>query len=108
VFDLPVSYDSDIDRALALMAEVGAGLQADPAFKDKILEPIEVVGVDHLAESGVVLKARIKTAPIQQWNVGREYNRRIKLAFDGAGIEIPVPHLKLLLSGPALEAVRSN
>jgi small conductance mechanosensitive channel len=54
----------------------------------------------------VVLKARIKTAPIQQWTVGREYNRRIKLAFDKAGIEIPVPHLKLFLSDSALAAMK--
>ncbi len=97
VVELPISYDSDIDKALALMAAVGAEMQSEERFASKILELIEVVGVDRLADSGVVLKARIKTAPIQQWSVGREYNRRIKLAFDRAGVEIPVPHLKLLL-----------
>jgi moderate conductance mechanosensitive channel len=105
VFDLPISYDSDIDEALRIMGAVGAAMQKEPAFTPKILEPIEVVGVDQLGDSGVVLKARVKTAPIEQWNVGREYNRRIKLAFDEAGIEIPVPHLKLLLSDRALKAV---
>jgi small conductance mechanosensitive channel len=105
VFDLPISYDSNIDEALRIMRAVGAAMQNEPAFKPKILEPIEVVGVDQLGDSGVVLKARIKTAPVEQWNVGREYNRRIKLAFDAAGIEIPVPHLKLLLSDRALKAV---
>lgn len=97
VFDLQVSYSSDIDRALLMMRRVGDGMQQDPAFADKILEPIEVVGVDGLGESGVVLKARIKTQPLQQWAVGREYNRRIKLAFDEEGIEIPFPHMKVVL-----------
>jgi small conductance mechanosensitive channel len=97
VFNLQVSYDSDIDSALAIMKRVGAQLQANPDFADKILEPIEVVGVDNLADSGVVLKARIKTLPVQQWSVGREYNRRIKLAFDEAGIEIPFPHMKIIM-----------
>lgn len=97
VFDLQVSYGSDIDRALEVMNRVGAEMQADPEYADKILEPIEVVGVEALADSGVALKARIKTMPIEQWTVGREYNRRIKLAFDAAGIEIPFPHLKLVL-----------
>lgn len=97
VFDLQISYSSDIDRALETMRQVGDELQADPDFSDKILESIEVVGVDSLADSGVVLKARIKTRPIEQWNVGREYNRRIKLAFDREGIEIPFPHMKLVL-----------
>jgi moderate conductance mechanosensitive channel len=105
VFELPISYDSDIDKALELMGTIGRELQAEPEFKDKILSPIEVVGVDSLADSAVILKARIKTAPIQQWTVGREYNKRIKLAFDAAGVEIPVPHLKLQLSDRALEVL---
>lgn len=108
VFDLPISYDSDIDKALALMRTVGAEMWRDPEFRDAILEPIEVVGVDKLADSGVILKARIKTQPIQQWNIGREYNRRIKLAFDKADIEIPVPHLKLILGDRALEAINPS
>lgn len=98
VFNLQVSYDSDIDKAIEVMRDTGAKLMADAAFADMILEPIEVVGVDSLADSGVVIKARIKTRPIQQWAVGREYNRRIKMAFDAAGIEIPYPHLKMVLS----------
>lgn len=97
VFEPQISYDSDIDRAIEVMKTVGEELKADPAFSDRILEPIEVVGVDRLADSGIVLKARIKTQPIQQWNVGREYNRRLKLAFDEAGIQIPYPHLRLVL-----------
>lgn len=108
VFDIPISYDADIDLALEIMRQTGDELRADPAYADKIIDPIEVVGVDSLADSAVVLKARIKTAPLQQWNVGRQYNRRIKLAFDAAGVEIPVPHLKLLLSDRALAAVKNH
>lgn len=100
VFDLHVSYEADIDKALEVMKATGAEVQADLAFADMILEPIEVVGVDSLGESAVVLKARIKTRPLDQWNVGREYNRRIKQAFDAAGIEIPYPHMKLVLPDP--------
>jgi small-conductance mechanosensitive channel len=95
VFNLRVTYGSDLDAALAIMKRVGARLRSDPGFADKILEAIEVVGVDTLADNGVMLKARIKTVPLQQWTVGREYNRRIKLAFDEAGVEIAVPHLKV-------------
>lgn len=97
VFDLQISYGSSIDKALGLMREVGEAMREDPAFGDKILEPIEVVGVDNLADSGVMLKGRIKTLPLEQWAVGREYNRRIKHAFDDAGVEIPFPHMKVVL-----------
>jgi small conductance mechanosensitive channel len=97
VFDLTISYDSDVDRAVQIMRETGEALARDPNFAGKILEPIEVVGVDGFADSGVKLKARIKTRPIEQWTVGREYNRRIKPAFDQAGITIPYPHTRLVL-----------
>ncbi len=97
VFNLQISYDSDIDRALSVMHKVGKDMQADHEFGQYILEPIDVVGVDDLADSGVALKARVKTLPTEQWKVGREYNRRIKLAFDREGIEIPFPHMKIVL-----------
>jgi small conductance mechanosensitive channel len=97
VFDLMVSYDADLARAVQLMHATGAEMQRDTKFGPSIWEPIEVVGVDELAESGVRLKARIKTRPTEQWNVGREFNRRIKLAFDEAGVQIPYPHIKLVL-----------
>lgn len=105
VFNLQVSYESDIDRAFEIMRETGAGLAADPAFAKKILEPIEVMGVDGFADSGVKLKARIKTRPSEQWAVGREYNRRIKQAFDEAGISIPYPHTRLLFPEQMMAAL---
>jgi small conductance mechanosensitive channel len=57
-----------------------------------MLEEPEIFGVDKFADSSVVIKGRIRTRPIKQWEVGREYLRRIKLAFDREGIEIPFPH----------------
>lgn len=96
VFDLPIAYSADIGKALQLMHETGDQLRHEPPFDDAILEPIEVVGVDSLSERGVRLKARIKTKPIKQWMVGREYLKRIKLAFDANGIEMSFPHLKLV------------
>jgi small conductance mechanosensitive channel len=97
VFDLQISYESDVDHAIVVMRETANQLGHEPEYAEKILEPIEVVGVDNLAANGVALKARIKTRPMEQWTVGREYNRRIKLAFDREGIEIPYPHMKVVL-----------
>ncbi|MBS0412069.1 MAG: mechanosensitive ion channel family protein, partial [Proteobacteria bacterium] len=108
VFNLQVSYGADLDRAMKVMREVGAELQEEPEFGDRILEPIEVVGVDALADSGVVLKARLKTLPLQQWTVGREFNRRIKLAFDREGVEIPYPHMKLVLPESPLDGAGAH
>ena len=92
VFDIGVAYKEDVDQVMNIMKDVGAEMQEDNEFKDKILEPIEVVGLDQFGDSALIIKARLKTQPIQQWAVGREYRRRLKIAFDKAHIEIPFPH----------------
>lgn len=92
VFDVGVAYKEDTDVVADIMKKVGDELIDDPEFKDKFVEPIEVFGVDKFDDSAVIIKARIKTQPIQQWTIGREYRRRLKKAFDERGIEIPFPH----------------
>ena len=95
VVDVGVAYRENVDQALEIMRQTGAELRADPAFAAKILEDVEIVGVEAWADSAVVLRCRFKVAPIEQWGVRREYLRRLKHAFDVAGIKIPFPHLTL-------------
>ncbi len=95
VFDVGVAYREDVDQVMAVLQEIGADLQNDPEYGKVILEPLEVLGVDAFADSAVIVKARIKTAPIKQWWVGREFNRRMKKRFDELDIEIPFPHQTL-------------
>lgn len=95
VFDIGVAYKENVDRVIPIMRRVGEEMRADEMYGPSILEPIEIFGVDEFADSAVVIKGRIKTAPIKQWEVGREYRRRIKQAFDREGIEIPFPHRTL-------------
>ena len=95
VLDMGVAYKEDTDRAVDVMRQVAEELRADATFGPKIIEPIEIFGVDNFADSAVVIKTRIKTLPIEQWNVGREYRRRLKKAFEAQGIEIPFPHRAL-------------
>jgi small-conductance mechanosensitive channel len=95
VFDIGVAYKEDVDRVIPIMRRVGEEMRADEMYGPSILEDIEIFGVDELADSAVVIKGRIKTVPIKQWDVGREYRRRIKQAFDREGVEIPFPHRTL-------------
>lgn len=92
VFDIGVAYKEDTDRVVEVLRGVGRELKADKYFGPLILEDMEVFGVDAFGDSAVVIKGRIKTAPIKQWEVGREFMRRVKKAFDREGIEIPFPH----------------
>ena len=91
VLDMGVAYHEDTDRVVEVMKTVGEELRQDRQFGPMMIEPIEVVGVDNFADSAVTIRARIKTKPLEQWNVGREYRRRLKKAFDAQGIEIPFP-----------------
>jgi small conductance mechanosensitive channel len=92
VFDIGVAYKEDTDQVTEIMKQVGNELANDPDFKDLIINPLEIFGVDKFADSAVIIKARLKTKPLQQWGVGREYRRRLKKAFDKNDIEIPFPH----------------
>lgn len=92
VFDIGVAYKEDTDKVVEVIQHVAEELRAEPDFNNKILEPIEIFGVDGFGDSAVIIKARFKTKPIEQWAVGREYRRRLKKAFDEQGIEIPFPH----------------
>ena len=91
VVELSVSYFDDSDRIAEAVREVGASLQADPAFGPAILAPIEVLGVDGFSDWSVKMKARIKTVPLKQWEVGRELRRRLIKTFEGRGFAIPFP-----------------
>ncbi len=93
VFDVGVAYREDTDEVVEVLREIAAQMRTEPAFKDDILDDLEVLGVDQFADSAVIIKTRIKTKPIKQWSVGREFNRRMKKAFDERNIEIPFPHV---------------
>ncbi|MGB0723592.1 MAG: mechanosensitive ion channel domain-containing protein [Gammaproteobacteria bacterium] len=92
VFDIGIAYREDVDEVIALINAVGEELQADPEIGPLVLEPLEVFGLDQFGDSALVIKGRIKTKPIKQWQVGRAFNRLVKQRFDERGIEIPFPH----------------
>jgi small conductance mechanosensitive channel len=93
VIDIGIAYRARIGQAFDVMRAVAQELRADAAIGPKILDDLEIAGVERLADSAVVLRARFKVVPLEQWNVRREFLRRLKEAFDAHGIEIPFPHL---------------
>jgi len=97
VFDIRVAYREDVDEVIRVVRQVDEELRSDPQFSGDILEPIEILGLDRFADSAIIIKARTKTRPIKQWNIGREFNRRLKRRFDEKNIEIPFPHVTLYM-----------
>ncbi|HEU4883489.1 MAG TPA: mechanosensitive ion channel family protein [Longimicrobium sp.] len=92
VLDVGVAYKEDPDHVMAVLREVGAELYEDEKWRPLLVEPVEVPGIENLADSAVTIRVMAKTLPLKQWDVARELRRRIKIRFDRDGIEIPYPH----------------
>jgi small conductance mechanosensitive channel len=98
--DVGVLYREDPDRVVDVLRQVAAEMCADPAWKSRILAPLEVVGLDRFTDSAQVIRVRLKTAPMEQFVVSREFNRRMKKAFDAAGIEMPAANQTRYIEPP--------
>lgn len=105
VVDVGIAYSADVDAAMALMRDVGAEMRLDTTQGARIIGDLEIAGVERWADSAIVIRARFKVVPLEQWNVKREMLRRLKHAFDHAGIEIPFPQVSLHLPRRAAAAV---
>ena len=86
-----VAYGTDIDRAIAIISEVANEMSLELPWKLLILEPPIVLGVDDFGADGITIRVWIKTQPLKQWMVGREYRRRLKITFDREDIQVPFP-----------------
>jgi small conductance mechanosensitive channel len=88
---LNVDYNTDVDQAIQVVDQVAQTMNQDPVWSFYILEPPKVLGVDQLHHSGIGIRIFIKTKPLEQWPVAREYRRRLKIAFDQNNISIGIP-----------------
>ena len=97
LIDVEVAYKEDIDKVMEILKSIGDRLYADEIYNRSILENPVIMGVNSLGESGVSIRVLIKTIPQKQWEVQREFNRRVKNEFGRLGIEIPFPHQTVYL-----------
>lgn len=88
---IPVHYKADIDQMLDLTRQVGADMQQHPEWGQLILEDPQILGVDDFDESAMIIRVWIKTQPLKQWDVSREYRRRFRLALEDMDTSIPFP-----------------
>jgi len=92
LLDIGVAYKENVDEVMKVIKGIGKEMRQDKYFGRLILDDLEMFGVDDFGDSQVTIKFRIKTLPIKQWEVMREFRRRLKNKFDELGIEIPFPH----------------
>ena len=106
--NIPVAYQTDIDQALKLIETVGLDMDKDAVWEHQIIEPPDVLGIENFGERGLIIRVWIKTQPLKQWVVAREYRRRLKVAFDKAGISIPIPQQSVWLNSVNSEQRTAN
>ena len=92
VLNIGVAYKENLTHVMQVMQEVGDEMYAEEEFKAKMLNTIEISGLNNFGDSALEIRGRIRTKPGQQWGIGREYRKRLKEAFDKHNIEIPFPH----------------
>lgn len=91
VLDIAIAYHEDPDKVIGYLREIDESLRKDELFQQMILAPLEIMGLDQFTDNAIIIKARIKTLPSRQWDVGREFNRRVKYKFDEKKVEMPFP-----------------
>ncbi len=96
--NIPIAYNTDVDHALKLIETVGLEMDQDPQWREQIVETPQVLGVENFGDRGLMIRVWIKTQPLKQWDVAREYRRRIKITFDQAGIVIPLSQQAIWLN----------
>ncbi|NJN21783.1 MAG: mechanosensitive ion channel family protein, partial [Leptolyngbya sp. RL_3_1] len=102
---IPVGLGANLDEALALVDRVAQELDQDQIWGPLILVPPQLLGVDHLDHAGAIIRMWIQTQPLKQWDVAREYRRRLKAALDQAGIPIGVPQQQVMIVTPETPTV---
>lgn len=95
---IPIAYHADVEKAIRIIGEISDSMMRDRAWQKEILEAPVLLGVDEFSQQGIIIRVWIKTKPLKQWPIGREYRRRLKIAFDEAGIDLALPHQKIWIS----------
>jgi len=88
---IPIAYQADTEQALKLIETVAEKMSQELQWQPQILEPPQVLGIDQFGDRGLIIRVWIKTQPLKQWDVARDFRRRLKVALDEAGISISVP-----------------
>ena len=100
VIDVAVTPEEDVDRVVAVLRDLLAGLPNDLVLGPLVLEPGEVLGVEAIAPQQATVRLAVKTRPLEQWRVARELRRRILLALREAGVSVPYPRTVTIIQPP--------
>ena len=91
--DIGIAYSANLEHVINVINRTGNDLAEDPLYKDSIISPPRFLRVDEFSASAIIVKVLGDTKPLKQWEITGEFRKRIKIAFDKEGIEIPFPQI---------------
>ncbi|GMR01808.1 MAG: hypothetical protein BMS9Abin20_0128 [Acidimicrobiia bacterium] len=97
VADIPVAYGTDLDHAMAIILDEARAMAEDPEWRRKFLTEPEMLGINELGDSSVIIRVLMTLAAEERWSVKREFLRRLKRRLDDEGIEIPFAYLNVIV-----------
>ncbi|MDW5378291.1 mechanosensitive ion channel family protein [Halomonas sp. HP20-15] len=95
-----IPHNMPIDDAIALVREVADALRQDPMMRHHIWSALELQGVESFDQGAAILRVRMRTSPLMQWDVARAFNLRLKQRMDGEGIDLSLPRLSVMFENP--------
>jgi small conductance mechanosensitive channel len=107
-FTLKIAWNADIKKAIKIMRQVAEQMCCEPQWQEMILEPVDILGIDELSHDGILIHLLIKTKPMQQWLIGREFRLRVKQALDEAGINLGVPQREVAVINSSAQSPENN
>ena len=96
---IPFTHQTNVDRAIEIIERIATEMYQDCDCREKIIEPPQILGVEDFGAEGFVVRLWFKTEPLKQWEVSREFRRRVKNAFEENNIPAPLPQQRIWLDG---------
>ncbi|WP_240618282.1 mechanosensitive ion channel domain-containing protein [Halomonas heilongjiangensis] len=94
-----VPHGMRVDDVIAMVREVADELRQDPMMRHHIWSPLELQGIERFDEGGAVLRMRLRTAPVMQWDVARAFNLLLKQRMEAQGLDLGIPRLSVSMEG---------
>lgn len=96
VIDVSIAHGEDVDTVIDKLKKLGGDFQRDAEWGLLLVEAPEVLGIENMTDTAVMIRMTVKTLPLKQWDVARELRRRIKIRFDADGVRTPSPQVKVV------------
>ena len=100
VVEIGVTYDVDIDHAMAVLETAAQTAIDDPEWRDRVVSEPQVRGVQDLGDFEVIIRVQVWVTGGDMRQFQRHLRQKLKEGLQAANIEMPNPAVDVRLRGP--------